>query len=81
MEVNSFPCLYSPYLSILKAYALNEMANIERIRNVEQQITSTVDAVTNDFKQRIQSILSGNQLLPSRTNVFFAVEKTNLLSI
>jgi len=38
------------------------MANIERLRNVEQQITSTVDEVTNNFKQRIQSILSENQL-------------------
>ncbi|CAF0826589.1 unnamed protein product [Adineta steineri] len=47
----------------MEAYALNEMANIERIRNVEQQITSSVDEITNNFKQRIQSILSDNQLL------------------
>lgn len=52
-------------MSILKAYALNEMANIERIRNIDEQITSTVDEVTNDFKQRIQSILSNNQILLS----------------
>ncbi len=57
--INSF------YLFVLKAYALNEMANIERLRNVEQQITSTVDEVTNNFKQRVQSILSENQLLLS----------------
>ncbi|CAF3431042.1 unnamed protein product [Rotaria sp. Silwood1] len=47
----------------MEAYALNEMANIERLRNVEQQITCTVDEITNEFKQRIQSILSDNQLL------------------
>ncbi|CAF0859728.1 unnamed protein product [Rotaria sordida] len=47
----------------MEAYALNEMANIERLRNVEQCITSTVDEITNEFKQRIQSILSDNQLL------------------
>lgn len=47
----------------MEAYALNEMANIERIRNVEQQITSTVDQMTNDFKERMQTILSDNQLL------------------
>ncbi|CAF0799877.1 unnamed protein product [Adineta steineri] len=47
----------------MEAYALNEMANIERIRNVEQQITSSVDEITNNFKQSIQSILSDNQLL------------------
>ena len=41
------------------------MANIERLRNVEQQITSTVDEFTNDFKQRMQTILSQNQLLLS----------------
>jgi len=46
------------------------MANIERIRNVEQQITSTVDEITNNFKQRIQSILSENQLLLSNHKVF-----------
>ncbi|CAF1588157.1 unnamed protein product [Adineta ricciae] len=47
----------------MEAYALSEMANIERLRNVEQQITSTVDEFTNDFKQRMQTILSQNQLL------------------
>ena len=41
------------------------MANIERLRHVEQQITSTVDDISNVFKQRIQSILSENQLLLS----------------
>jgi regulator of replication initiation timing len=46
------------------------MANIERLRNVDQQITSTVDDLTNDFKQRIQSILSENQLLLSNKKVF-----------
>ena len=49
----------------LQAYALNEMANVERLRTAEQQITSTVDEVMNEFKQRIQSVLSNNQLLPS----------------
>ena len=53
-------------VSILQAYALNEMANIERLRSVQQEITSTVDQITNDFKQRMQSILSDNQLLPSK---------------
>ncbi|CAF3314623.1 unnamed protein product [Rotaria socialis] len=47
----------------MEAYALSEMANIERLRTVEQQITSTVDEITNEFKQRIQSVLSNNQLL------------------
>ena len=58
-----FPVFF--YFSLLKAYALSEMSNIERLRNVEQQITSTVDEVSNNFKQRIQSILSENQLLLS----------------
>jgi ABC-type uncharacterized transport system fused permease/ATPase subunit len=70
--------LYYPYFCILKAYAINEMANIERIRNVEQQITSTVDEVTNDFKQRIQSIVSQNQLLLSNSKVFL-YRKNNLI--
>lgn len=48
-----------------QAYALNEMANVERLRNVEQQVTATVDELTHDFKQRMQSILSDNQLLLS----------------
>lgn len=42
------------------------MANIERLRNVEQQITSSVDEITNEFKQRVQSILSDNQLSLSK---------------
>jgi hypothetical protein len=42
------------------------MANIERLRNTEQQITSAVNEVTNDFKQRIQSIISENQLSLSK---------------
>jgi regulator of replication initiation timing len=46
------------------------MANIERLRNVDQQITSTVDEITNNFKQRIQSILSENQLLLSNHKLF-----------
>lgn len=54
------------FVFIFQAYALNEMANIERLRNVQEEITSTVDRITNDFKQRMQSILSDNQLLPSR---------------
>jgi hypothetical protein len=66
-------------LFILKAYALNEMANIERLRNVEQQITSTVDEITNNFKQCIQSILSENQLLLSNYQIFNF--PNNLLSI
>jgi hypothetical protein len=56
----------SRYSSSLKAYALSEMANIERLRNTEQQITSAVNEVTNDFKQRIQSIISENQLSLSK---------------
>lgn len=50
----------------MEAYALNEMANIERLRNAEQQITSTVDEMMNEFKQRIQSVLSNNELLPTQ---------------
>ena len=59
------------HVCTLQAYALNEMANIERIRNVEQQITSTVDQMTNDFKERMQTILSDNQLLLSRKTFSF----------
>lgn len=43
------------------------MANIERLRNVEQQISSTVEETTKNFQERIQSILSENQLLPSKS--------------
>ena len=53
------------YSSSLQAYALSEMANIDRMRNAEQKISSAVDEATNDFKQRIQSIFSENQLLLS----------------
>jgi regulator of replication initiation timing len=56
------------------------MANIERLRNVEQQITSTIDEVTNNFKQRIQSIISENQLLLSNHKVLQNIPN-NLLSI
>jgi regulator of replication initiation timing len=52
------------------------MANIERLRNVEQQITSTVDEATNNFKQRIQSILSENQLQLSN---YQASKKTEII--
>ena len=53
------------YSSSLQAYALSEMANVERMRNAEQQITSAIEKATNDFKERIQSIFSDNQLLSS----------------
>lgn len=66
-----FSIIITKYILIYKAYALNEMANIERIRNTEQQITSTVDEMTNDFKERIQSILSDNKLLLSNTEKHF----------
>jgi hypothetical protein len=69
MEVNSLLLHHSLFIFSLKAYALSEMANIERLRNVEQQITSTVDEATNNFKQRIQSILSDNQLLLSNYQI------------
>jgi hypothetical protein len=45
------------------------MANIDRMRNAEQKISSTVDEATNDFKQRIQSIFSENQLLLSNYQI------------
>ena len=51
------------------------MANIERLRNVEQQITSTVDEFTNDFKQRMQTILSQNQLLLSEKKLLIGRRK------
>ena len=55
------------------------MANVELLRNVEQQITATVDEVTNDFKQRMQSILSGNQLLLSTVDFEVFREHCRLL--
>ena len=42
------------------------MANVERLRNVEEQISTTTETLTNDFKRQIQSILSENQLLISK---------------
>ena len=68
----TIPSLHlSFYELLLKAYALNEMANIERLRNVEQQITSTVDELTNNFKENIQTILSNNQLLISNHQIIY----------
>ncbi len=55
------------------------MANIERLRTVEQQITFTVDEITNNFKERIQSILSENQLLLSNHPILYPL--TNHLLI
>lgn len=65
-------------LSPLQAYALSEMANIERLRNVEQQITSTVDQITSEFKERIQTVLSENQLLLSRNIFIKKIRKKDL---
>lgn len=71
MEVNIF---FPPQPSMssdcsFQAYALSEMANIERLRTVERQITSNVDEIAKDFKDRIQWILSNNQLLPSNSSI------------
>ena len=52
--------VFATFVCSLQAYALNEMANIERIRNIDQQITSTVEQMANDFKERMQTILSDN---------------------
>ena len=55
------------------------MANVERLRTVEQQISSTVDEITKDFKDRIQLILSDNQLLPSNSLYENRTEKHRLI--
>lgn len=50
-----------------EAFTLNEMANVKRLRNVEEKITEATNIFADQFKEKVQSILEENQLLISST--------------
>lgn len=51
------------------------MGNIERLRNIEEAISAAVDQLNKTFKERIQSILTDNQLLLSKQLLVISLDK------
>ncbi|CAF0777616.1 unnamed protein product [Didymodactylos carnosus] len=54
----------------MELYAMNELQNIERIRNAQEQITKSVDEMMSEFKtimyNKLNHVLQSNQLLPTQ---------------